>query len=76
MPDQLPEDKQYPHTIEGGYRKAADLLRAELDRSSSSADSILGAKMLAELAIQMTAAQNGAGLTAVEPTRYEQGASQ
>lgn len=83
MPDQKPGEVQYPPTPEGDYRKAADTLRAAIDdpvfvgdKSQRQSLQANHARQLADLAIRMTAAQNGAGLAAIEPPPDEQGAPQ
>ena len=70
MTDQPPEDAQHPRTAEGDYRKAADILRAVIDAAPGDENTSWRTSMafrLADMAIRMTAAQNGAGLAAVEP---------
>ena len=69
MPDQPPTDEQYPATPEGDYRKAADTLRTVIDRNPNRDDRASLARVLGDLAIPMTAAQNGAGLAAVAPPK-------
>lgn len=76
MPDQRSEDAQYPLTPEGDYRKAADTLRAAIDAHTTHNKKTPYARVLADMAIRMTAAQNGAGVAAVEPPPDEQGAPQ
>ena len=66
MPDQPPTDEQYPATLEGDYRKAADTIRDAIDRDPNRDARASLARVLGELAIRMTAAQNGTGLAAVE----------
>ncbi len=69
MPDQPPTDEQYPATPEGDYRKAADTIRAAIDREPKRDVRASLARVLGDLAIRMTAAQNGAGLAAVAPPK-------
>lgn len=78
MPDQKPGEAQYPPTPEGDYRTAADAIRKDLENSLNPRDRMYVARHLADLAIRMTAAQRGAGLTAVAPPKEanEQEASQ
>ena len=75
MTDQPHKDVQHPRTAEGDYRKAVDIVRAAIDAAPGDESASWRTNMafrLADMAIRMTAAQNGAGLAAVEPPSDKQ----